>query len=186
MNEHIASFPSETLYDRLLISDSSVAKRTLLSLPSISDYEKDEDAKETLEPTVIFFDTAGCEFYERSEGDSSGDVKMIKGALGEGSKSNENEAVVVAKWARKLVRPRNILRLRKLTSLATKDLARRACSRSSGSHTLPSTGLAHLLDAARGIPGNDDRQRRRATRTRKRGMPPFFKPTAVDILMHDP
>lgn len=102
MNEHIASFPSQTLYDNLLVSDSSVAKRTLLTLPMISNTESD-DAKDTLEPAVVFFDTAGCEFFERSDSDSDGDVKMVKAALGQGSKSNENEAVVVAKWARKLV-----------------------------------------------------------------------------------
>ncbi|WVR06790.1 hypothetical protein IAU60_003825 [Kwoniella sp. DSM 27419] len=97
MNEHIAVFPSETLYDSALRSDPSVADRTLLSLPSISDDASDE-AKDALEPTVVFFDTSGCEFYERTEGD--GDAG--KGSIGEGSKSNENEAVVVAKWAGKL------------------------------------------------------------------------------------
>ena len=110
MNEHIAAFPSETLYDDLLVSDPSVAKRTLLSLSTIIDAVSD-DTKETLEPTVVFFDTAGCEFFERSESDSDGDVKVVKGALGEGSKSNENEAVVVANWAKKLVSPTHSHRL---------------------------------------------------------------------------
>lgn len=106
MNEYIASFPSEMLYDNLLISDTSVAKRTLLSLPTITDVES-EEAKDTLEPTVVFFDTAGCEFFERSVNDADGDAKVVRGALGEGSKSNENEAVIVAKWARKLVSHRS-------------------------------------------------------------------------------
>ncbi|WWD17029.1 hypothetical protein CI109_101466 [Kwoniella shandongensis] len=99
MNENIAIFPSETLYESALISDASVAKRTLLDLPSVED-RKSEDAKDVLEPTVVFFDTAGCEFYERTEGDGD---EGKKSAIGEGSKSNENEADIVAKWSRKLI-----------------------------------------------------------------------------------
>ncbi|WRT66637.1 uncharacterized protein IL334_003596 [Kwoniella shivajii] len=98
MNTHIASFPSDTLYNSALISDSSVSKRTLLALPSITD-STTEEAKDALEPTVILFDTSGCEFYERTEGDG----ESGKGSIGEGSKSNENEAVVVSRWARKLI-----------------------------------------------------------------------------------
>jgi DNA polymerase alpha-associated DNA helicase A len=97
MNEHIAAFPSKTLYESKLLSDPSVAKQTLLDLPSITE-PGSEGAVETLEPTAVFFDTAGCEFYERTEGED----EMQKG-FGEGSKSNENEAVVVDKWVRKLV-----------------------------------------------------------------------------------
>jgi DNA polymerase alpha-associated DNA helicase A len=97
MHESIASFPSDTLYESSLISDVSVATRTLLELPTILEPDS-EDTIDALTPTCIFFDTAGCEFYERTEGD--GEQK----SLGEGSKSNENEAVVVCKWARKLVR----------------------------------------------------------------------------------
>lgn len=97
MNESIASFPSDTLYDSSLISDKSVATRTLLELPTIID-PTSEDAIDALTPTTVFFDTDGCEFFERTEGEGE-----TKGSLGEGSKSNENEAVVVCKWARKLV-----------------------------------------------------------------------------------
>lgn len=100
MNEHIADFPSTTLYNSELVSDSSVAKHTLLDLPTITDRDSD-DAKDVLDHTVVFFDTAGCEFYERNEGD---DTDKAKARIGEGSKSNENEATIVAKWARKLVR----------------------------------------------------------------------------------
>ncbi|WVQ99708.1 hypothetical protein IAU59_006849 [Kwoniella sp. CBS 9459] len=98
MNEHIAAFPSETLYESALVSDPSVATHTLLDLPTISEPDS-EEAKEVLEHTVVFFDTSGCEFYERTEGEGD----STKASIGEGSKSNENEAVVVAKWARKLV-----------------------------------------------------------------------------------
>jgi DNA polymerase alpha-associated DNA helicase A len=100
MNELIAEFPSVTLYNSELVSDASVAKHTLLDLPTITDTS--DDAKDALEPTVVFFDTAGCEFYERADADDEGATRG-KITLGEGSKSNENEATVVAKWARRLV-----------------------------------------------------------------------------------
>ncbi|WWC94533.1 hypothetical protein V866_001379 [Kwoniella sp. B9012] len=99
MNSLIASFPSDTLYESQLISHESVSKRTLLDLPSIEDKES-EESKDHLAPVVVFFDTAGCEFYERTEGD---DQDSKKSGIGEGSKSNENEAGVVTKWARKLI-----------------------------------------------------------------------------------
>jgi DNA polymerase alpha-associated DNA helicase A len=98
MNEKIAIFPSETLYQSNLISDDSVASHTLLDLNTIID-STNEETKDALEHPVIFFDTAGCEFFERSEGDG----ESVSKGLGEGSKCNENEAEVVAKWARKLV-----------------------------------------------------------------------------------
>ncbi|ODN72845.1 hypothetical protein L202_08275 [Cryptococcus amylolentus CBS 6039] len=98
MNEHIASFPSETLYESALVSDASVAERTLAQLPGVEGEE--EEVKDDLEPTVVFFDTAECEFYERTEGDED---KSVKAAIGEGSKSNANEAEIAAKWARKLI-----------------------------------------------------------------------------------
>ncbi|OCF60945.1 DNA helicase [Kwoniella mangroviensis CBS 10435] len=99
MNSLIASFPSGTLYESQLISHESVSKRTLLDLPSIEDKES-EESKDYLAPVVVFFDTAGCEFYERTEGD---DQDSKKSGIGEGSKSNENEAGVVTKWARQLI-----------------------------------------------------------------------------------
>lgn len=99
MHENIASFPSKTLYDSSLVSDASVAKRTLLELPTIVD-PASEDTIDALTHPVVFFDTDGCEFFERTEAEGEGSVK---GSLGEGSKSNENEAVVVCRWARKLV-----------------------------------------------------------------------------------
>jgi DNA polymerase alpha-associated DNA helicase A len=94
MNERIADFPSKTLYNGELVSAPSVAKHTLLDLPTVT---ASDESKDDLEQTVVFFDTAGCEFYERAEDTES------KARIGEGSKSNENEATIVAKWARKLV-----------------------------------------------------------------------------------
>jgi hypothetical protein len=99
MNERIASFPSSELYDGALISAESVAQRTLRSLPTIG-HPESEDAKDTLDPTVVFFDTNGCEFYERTEGEEEAGKQR---GVSEGSKSNENEAEVVVAWARKLV-----------------------------------------------------------------------------------
>lgn len=101
MNKHIASFPSKVLYNSELVSAPSVADRTLLELPTIVDATS-EDAKDTLTPTVVFFDTSGCEFFERTEAEDEGSSSS-RGALGEGSKSNANEAEVAARWARKLV-----------------------------------------------------------------------------------
>ncbi len=54
MNEQIASFPSAELYDDALVSAPSVAKRTLLELPTIQSPES-EDAIDALTPTVVFF-----------------------------------------------------------------------------------------------------------------------------------
>lgn len=48
--------------------------------------------KEVLETPVVFFDTAGCEFFERVDGDGD-----------EGSRCNENEATIVDKWVDSLV-----------------------------------------------------------------------------------
>ena len=51
-----------------------------------------KDASDLLAAPVVFLDTSGCEYFERSveEGD-------------EGSKYNENEAMLVKAWLEKLV-----------------------------------------------------------------------------------
>jgi DNA polymerase alpha-associated DNA helicase A len=59
-------------------------------LPGVS--TETELTEITAEP-VVFFDTAGCVFYESV--DVEGD---------DASRSNENEAVVVKKWVDELVR----------------------------------------------------------------------------------
>ncbi|KAH0831185.1 P-loop containing nucleoside triphosphate hydrolase protein [Lanmaoa asiatica] len=78
MHAQICQFPSNTLYASKLKSHDSVSSRLLSDLPNTS--------------PVVFFDTAGCEYYERLEG--GGD---------EGSRCNENEASVVRGWTEKLV-----------------------------------------------------------------------------------
>ncbi|KAF8752000.1 P-loop containing nucleoside triphosphate hydrolase protein [Rhizoctonia solani] len=91
MHQKIASFPSETLYGSALISHESVASHLLRDLPGVS---ADQGLAEVTSEPVVFFDTAGCEFYERVDGEGDRD---------EGSRSNENEATLVKKWVEELV-----------------------------------------------------------------------------------
>ena len=93
MNDTICAFPSRTLYSSKLSSDSSVATRLLL------DDRTDKDTvQDTLGHPVVFFDTAGCEFYERVDTTAS-DSKSSD----EGSKCNANEVEVVRAWVTELV-----------------------------------------------------------------------------------
>ncbi|KAJ9115214.1 hypothetical protein QFC20_001081 [Naganishia adeliensis] len=101
MHESIAQFPSKALYSSALISHESVASRRLIDLPTITDKES-EDAQDILEPTLVFFDTAGTEMFERLEGDEV-DSGVNKTSVGEGSRYNENEAEIVSKWVRQLI-----------------------------------------------------------------------------------
>lgn len=101
MHEQIAQFPSQVMYNSKLKAHPSVASHLLRDLPNISTNasghskeEEDDAEKEVLGTPVVFFDTAGCEYFERTEGDGDGD---------EGSKCNENEATVVRKWVEQLV-----------------------------------------------------------------------------------
>ena len=96
MHAQICQFPSNTLYGSKLKSHDSVSSHLLSDLPNtraFSETRDDETVKEILGTPVIFFDTAGCEYYERLEGDGD-----------EGSRCNENEAAVVKRWTEKLVR----------------------------------------------------------------------------------
>jgi DNA polymerase alpha-associated DNA helicase A len=92
MHAQICEFPSKTLYRSKLKPHESVAAHLLRDLPNAK-AESDEDAKELLGTPVIFYDTAGCEYFERVDGDSD-----------EGSRCNENEVTVVKGWVEKLVR----------------------------------------------------------------------------------
>lgn len=91
MHSQIAAFPSKTLYQNKLQSHLSVAQHLLRDLPNANP-ESEEDAKELLSTPVVFFDTAGCEYFERVDGDGD-----------EGSRCNENEAEVVKTWVESLV-----------------------------------------------------------------------------------
>lgn len=92
MHERIASFPSTKLYNSSLESHSSVKSHLLRDLPNVS---ADAQHSDVTEHPVVFFDTAGCEYYERLEGDAN--------RSDEGSRCNENEATVVKMWTEKLV-----------------------------------------------------------------------------------
>ncbi|EMD37094.1 hypothetical protein CERSUDRAFT_155577 [Gelatoporia subvermispora B] len=91
MHAQIAAFPSKTMYHGRLASHPSVSSHLLRDLPNAK-AESEEDEKEILATPVVFFDTAGCEYFERVEGDGD-----------EGSRCNENEATVVKNWIEQLV-----------------------------------------------------------------------------------
>ncbi len=95
MHEKIMRFPSDELYDSKLVAAESVKARLLKDLP----YEV-EETEDTIEP-VIFFDTQGGDFPEKSE-EEDVDKKAGKGMMGE-SKSNEMEAVLVKHHVQNLV-----------------------------------------------------------------------------------
>ncbi|TCD62127.1 hypothetical protein EIP91_007302 [Steccherinum ochraceum] len=90
MHKRIVTFPSRKMYDSRLRSHPSVSSRLLRDLPNITDTRDDDD--DILSTPVVFFDTAGCEYFERTEGDSD-----------EGSKCNENEVTIVKNWADQLI-----------------------------------------------------------------------------------
>lgn len=95
MHEKIMIFPSDELYESKLVAAEAVKARLLTELPY--DVEETED---TIEP-LIFFDTQGGDFPEKSE-EESVDKKAGKGMLGE-SKSNEMEAALVRRHVQNLV-----------------------------------------------------------------------------------
>ena len=91
MHDLIAQFPSKVLYGSKLTADESVAAHLLRDLPNTK-ATSEEDEKEVLGTPVVFFDTAGCEYFARLEGDGE-----------DGSRCNENEATVVKNWVETLV-----------------------------------------------------------------------------------
>ena len=68
MHAHIASFPSKVMYHSRLKSHDSVKAHLLRDLPNANAASED-DEKEILGTPVVFYDTAGCEYFERLEGD---------------------------------------------------------------------------------------------------------------------
>ncbi|KAF2102755.1 DNA helicase [Rhizodiscina lignyota] len=97
MHEKIMRFPSEELYEGKLVAAEAVKARLLKDLP----YEV-EDSEDTREP-LVFWDTQGGEFLEKTEDDEIGEGKK-KGSLMLGeSKSNELEAALVKVHVRNLV-----------------------------------------------------------------------------------
>lgn len=94
MHDQICNFPSETLYQSRLVSHPSVASHLLKDLPNA---DSDADDDEVLHHPVVFFDTSGCEYFEKLDGDSD-----------EGSRCNENEGTIVKNWIEKLVRAHSL------------------------------------------------------------------------------
>lgn len=98
MHATIADFPSKILYKSSLISHESVASHLLKDIPGTS---TDVDTiSDMLDTPVVFFDTAGCEYFERLQDDAGETTRSVSD---EGSRCNENEAVVVKRWVEKLV-----------------------------------------------------------------------------------
>ncbi|KAB8299290.1 hypothetical protein EYC80_001367 [Monilinia laxa] len=95
MHDKIMRFPSDELYESKLVAAEAVKARLLTELPY--DVEETED---TIEP-LIFFDTQGGDFPEKSEEESI-DKKAGRGLLGE-SKSNEMEMALVRRHVQNLV-----------------------------------------------------------------------------------
>ncbi|KAF2122613.1 DNA-binding protein SMUBP-2 [Lophiotrema nucula] len=87
MHENIMRFPSDELYDSKLIAADFVKERLLKDLP----YPV-KDTEDTREP-IVFFDTQGGDFMEKTEDDDV-PVKGKGMSLGD-SKSNEAEAALV-------------------------------------------------------------------------------------------
>lgn len=150
MHESIAQFPSKALYSSALISHESVASRRLIDLPTITDKES-EDAQDILEPTLVFFDTAGTEMFERLEGDEV-DSGVNKTSVGEGSRYNENEAEIVSKWVRQLVCNSSVNRYGHLLPIP-KDITWRSRSGNCHHYSLSGSGGAPLCLAKGRIPG---------------------------------
>jgi DNA polymerase alpha-associated DNA helicase A len=93
MHEAIMRFPSDELYESKLMAGEVVKARLLKDLP----YKVDE-TDDTKEP-LIFWDTQGGDFPEKTDDKEVGQKEAL---LGE-SKSNEMEAMVVAKHVDNLV-----------------------------------------------------------------------------------
>ncbi len=95
MHEKIMRFPSNELYEGKLVAAEAVKARLLKGLL----YEV-EETEDTIEP-LVFFDTQGGDFPEKTEDDTGGQVH--KSTLLGDSKSNEMEAAVVAMHVTHLV-----------------------------------------------------------------------------------
>lgn len=93
MHEKIMRFPSDELYESKLMAAESVKARLLEDLPY--EVQMTDDTKEP----VVFWDTQGGDFPEKTEDKEVGKKEAL---LGE-SKSNDMEALVVAKQVENLV-----------------------------------------------------------------------------------
>lgn len=97
MHEKIMRFPSDELYESKLVAAESVKQRLLKEL----EYEV-KDTEDTCEP-LIFIDTQGGDFPEKSEEDDKDRPTKGRGSLLGESKSNEMEAALVRQHVRQLI-----------------------------------------------------------------------------------
>lgn len=97
MHERIMRFPSDELYESKLVAADGVKARLLRDL----EYEVQE-CEDTTEP-VIFIDTQGGDFPEKSEEDDKDDPRKGKASPHSESKSNEMEAALVRQHVGRLV-----------------------------------------------------------------------------------
>lgn len=93
MHDKIMRFPSDELYESKLVAADSVRSRLLKDLP----YDV-KDTDDTREP-LVFWDTQGGDFPEKTEDEELGKKEAL---LGE-SKSNEMEAAVVSRHVGNLI-----------------------------------------------------------------------------------
>ncbi|KAK0283434.1 hypothetical protein LTR35_006509, partial [Friedmanniomyces endolithicus] len=98
MHETIMAFPSAALYESKLIAAESVKSRLLTDLP----YPV-QNTEDTREP-VVFWDTQGGEFPEKSEDEESATGAKGKGSLLAESKVNEHEVAIVRLHVGRLVK----------------------------------------------------------------------------------
>ena len=96
MHEKIMRFPSDELYESKLLAADAVKSRLLTDLP----YEIEEN-EDTSEP-LVFWDTQGGDFPERTEDDGT-EKQTSKGSLLGDSKSNEIEAALTGNYVKKLI-----------------------------------------------------------------------------------
>lgn len=99
MHASICAFPSATLYDNKLVSHPSVATRLLTDLR----YEKAVLSTEDTLPALVFYDTQGGLFPEAIEDTGSSAANGRGRAMLAESKSNPDEAAVVALHLHRLV-----------------------------------------------------------------------------------
>ena len=111
MHAKIAEFPSKVMYDSKIVTHTSVATHLLRHFPNIITTSDDD----ILETPVVFFDTAGCEYFEKLDGDSD-----------EGSRCNENEATIVHNWVASLVRHSALVR--RLENNDQSSMTNKGCS----------------------------------------------------------
>ena len=96
MHEKIMQYPSKALYEGKLIAADAVKERLLKDLPYAV-----QDTDDTREP-VIFWDTQGGDFSEKTEDDAESGSKGKSALLAE-SKVNEHEAAIVRLQVSRLV-----------------------------------------------------------------------------------